>query len=345
MKKEALLYRKLDGGAVECHTCARLCKLREGSHGFCFVRQNIGGKLYLLNYGTLASVQIDPIEKKPFSHFMPGTRVLGLGTSSCNFGCTFCLNHNISKTTEIFGEEISPELAVDIAIRNSVQGIAYTYNEPTIFLEYALDVAREARKRGLFNVFVTNGFMTKEAVGAMKGLIDAAVVNFKGNAEHDFVTKYEIVPSNDPVKDSLLEMKKAGIYIEITDLVVPKIGDSEEACSELMSWICEQLGPDAPVHILKFHPDYKEFDLPSTPDRTMKRHYEIAKSKGLRYVYMGNVPGSQYESTYCPSCGKLAIGRSSMSVTEWNLDDKMHCKKCGYKLSIYGNVPGWIAKA
>jgi pyruvate formate lyase activating enzyme len=337
MRKEALLYRKMEGGAVECRTCARLCRIREGGRGFCFVRENAGGKLYLMNYGVMSSIQVDPIEKKPFNHFMPGVSVLSMGTVSCNFGCPFCLNHNISKVMEMAGEYVSPERAVEMALRSGSQGIAFTYNEPTIFLEYALDVAKEAHGHGLFNVFVTNGFMTREAVGEMKGLIDAAVVNFKGSGERGFASKYELVTSNDPIKESLLAMKDAGIHIELTDLVIPRIGDSLEACRELTEWAFANLGPDTPMHFLRFHPDYKVLDIPPTAYDDLKRHYDMAKASGLRYVYVGNFPGSPYESTYCPNCGQLAIGRSSMSITQWNLDAQMRCTKCRHKLAITGS--------
>jgi pyruvate formate lyase activating enzyme len=291
MKKEATFYRGTQNKGVECRACARLCKIPEGGHGFCFVRRNFGGKLYLMNYGTLASVQVDPIEKKPFCRFMPGTHVFSIGTSSCNFGCSFCQNHEISKNREIIGEELSPSQVVELALQSGAQGIAYTYNEPTIFLEYALDVAREARRRGLFNVVVTNGFMTRDAVCAMKGLIDAAVVNYKGSGELKFANKYEAVPSNEPIKEALLEMRRAGIHIEITDLVIPQVGDSLEECDRLTKWICENLGADTPVQFLRFHPDYK-LDLPPTPYETLKAHYDIARRNGLRYVHVGNVPGN-----------------------------------------------------
>ncbi len=339
MRKEALLYRKTEGDSVECRTCSRLCKIREGGRGFCSVRENIGGKLYLMNYGEITSVQIDPIEKKPFNHFMPGTRVLSLGTASCNFGCPFCLNHDISKALDAAMEDLSPGRAVEMALQDGAEGIAYTYNEPTIFLEYALDVAKEAHSKGLFNVFVTNGFMTPEAVHEMKGIIDAAVVNFKGNGERGFASKYELVPSNDPIRESLLEMKKAGIHIEITDLVIPRIGDSQDACDELTGWICANLGQDTPMHFLRFRPDYKMLDIPPTAYDSLKKHYDIAKGRGLRYVYVGNAPDNAYENTYCPNCGQLAIGRTGMSVAQWNLNAGMRCKKCGYVLSIIGNAP------
>jgi pyruvate formate lyase activating enzyme len=338
MKKEAALYRSAKNGAVECLACARRCRIPEGGHGFCFVRQNFGGRLYLMNYGKLASVHNDPIEKKPFNHFMPGTSVFSIGTSSCNFGCSFCQNHEISKTNEIEGEELEPEQVVGLAVREGAQGIAYTYNEPTIFLEYALDVAREARKRGLFNVMVTNGFMTPEAVAAMEGLIDAAVVNYKGNGERRFANRYEAVISNEPIKETLLGMRRAGIHIEVTDLIIPQVGDSPEACRALTDWIFENLGADTPFHLLRFYPDYKA-DFPPTPYGTLKAHRDIAVRSGLRYVYIGNLPGNPYEDTYCPECGAVAVERGPLSIRRWNLDKGARCRKCGFQIEMEGEGP------
>jgi pyruvate formate lyase activating enzyme len=339
MKKEAILYRRLQDNRVECTACARLCKIPEGSRGFCFVRQNVGGKLYLANYGTLAAMQLDPIEKKPFNHFMPGSYVFGIGTSSCNWGCEFCQNHNISKEKEITGMEFEPKNIVELAIKNKAQGIAYTYNEPAIFIEYALDVARIARKKKLYNVFVTNGYVTTEAVQAMKGLIDAVVVNFKGNGEQKFANKYEVVMSNEPIKEAMLEMKKAGMHIEMTDLIIPSVGESIMACDSLMKWVRENLGADIPIQFIRFHPDYKMLDYPETPYETLKKHYEIAKNNGLQYVYIGNVPGNPYESTYCPGCGHVAIGRVGYSITKWDMNEKRECKRCGHEIFMVGNRP------
>ena len=339
MEKEALLYRRLEGGRVECTACARLCKIPDGSHGFCFVRQNAGGKLYLANYGRLEAIQVDPIEKKPFNHFMPGSYVFGIGTSSCNWGCQFCQNHNISKEREIKGVEKTPEEVVALALENKCQGIAYTYNEPTIFMEYALDVATLAHKKGLYNLFVTNGYMTKEAVREAKGLIDAMVVNFKGSGEQKFANKYEAVASNEPIKEAMLEMKKAKIHIEMTDLIIPEVGESLDACNSLTSWVCENLGADTPIQFISFHPDYKMLDYPDTPYETLKKHYDVAKKNGLHYVYIGNVAGNPYEDTYCPGCGTTVIDRYGHYIEKWLLTDKMECGSCGRKIFMHGNKP------
>ena len=336
MEKEATLYKKLPNGKVQCTACARRCIIPDGSRGFCYVRANKNGKLYLENYGTLAAIQLDPIEKKPFFHFWPGTYVLGVGTSSCNFGCLFCQNHNISKDREIQGYDLMPEELVSMALKQHAQGIAYTYNEPAIFIEYALDTAKLAKEKGLYNVFVTNGYLTKEAIDKMKGLIDAAVVDFKGNGSEKFANKYMAVASLKPIYEALLYMKKAGIHIEITDLVVPKVGDSLEDCDTLTKWIHDSLGADTPMQFITFFPDYKMLDLPATPYNTLLKHYEIAKKNGLSYVYIGNAPGNQYESTYCPKCGAKVIGREGFEITEWNLDERNKCKNCGQEIKIIG---------
>ncbi|MGC8676096.1 MAG: AmmeMemoRadiSam system radical SAM enzyme [Candidatus Micrarchaeia archaeon] len=339
MEKEAALYEPLQGGKVRCTACARRCTIPEGSRGFCYVRANKNGKLYLENYGVVAAIELDPIEKKPFFHFMPGSYVLGVGTSSCNFGCLFCQNHNISKDKEITGYELSPTELVDMAVKQKAQGLAFTYNEPAIFIEYALDAARLAHEKGLFNVFVTNGYLTKEAIDEMKGLVDAVVVDFKGNGSEKFANKYMAVASVEPIKQALVYMKQAGMHIEITDLVVPEVGDSIDDCDRLTRWIREALGADTPVQFLAFFPDYKMLDLPHTSYQTLLKHYETAKKNGLNYVYIGNAPGSEYQNTYCPSCGAKAIGREGFAVTEWNLDSKNRCKNCGYEISITGKMP------
>ncbi len=342
MKKEAILGRQTEGNRVECYACARRCRIPEGSHGFCYVRQNIGGKLHLVNYGVVSAMQVDPIEKKPFNHFMPGSYVFGIGTSSCNWGCQFCQNHNISKGKEIEGEYISPAEMVQKAIDSDTQGIAFTYNEPTIFIEYALDVARQAHKKGLFTVFVTNGYMTTETVQEMKGLIDAAVVNLKGNGEEKFASKFETVRSNEPIKDALISMKEAGIHVEVTDLIIPRVGESLDACGSFTRWVSQALGKDTPVHFTRFHPDYKMLDYPNTPYDTLKDHYDIAKKNGLEYVYIGNVPGSKYENTYCPGCGTLAIERNGLYLSKWNIDKHNRCKRCSNTILMVGNGPDRI---
>ncbi len=342
MLHDAILYNDIDNKKVECIACARRCKIPAGSHGFCFVRQNHSGKLKLATYGTVNAMQVDPIEKKPFNHFHPGTYVFGIGTSSCNWGCQFCQNHNISKEKDITGSDMSPEEIVDLAIRKNTQGIAFTYNEPTIFIEYALDIAKLARKKGLYTVFVTNGYMTTEAVNEMKGLIDAAVVDFKGNGEQKFSNKFEMIQSNEPVIEAAVAMKSAGIHVEFTDLIVPRVGESLEACNALTKRVTDSLGPDVPFQFTAFHPDYKMLDYPATPYATLKKHYDIAKRNGMNYSYIGNAPGNPYESTYCPGCGKVVIERNSLYLTRWLLGEGNKCRSCGYRIPIVGPAPKGI---
>ena len=337
MIKDAILGRDAGNGRVECYACARRCRIPAGSHGFCFVRQNVGGKLKLVNYGVVDAMQLDPIEKKPFSHFMPGSYVFGIGTSSCNWGCQFCQNHNISKERDIVGIEKSPEDIVEMAVDQGAQSIAFTYNEPTIFIEYALDVARLAHRKGLYNLFVTNGYMTRETVQEMKGSIDAAVVNFKGNGEDKFSNKFEMVQSNEPEREALVEMKNAGIHIEMTDLIIPRVGESLDACTSLMRWAASELGTEFPVHFTRFHPDYKMLDYPWTPYETLKAHYDIAKDEGMEYVYIGNVPGNALENTYCPKCSEVAIERDDLYLSRWNLDRENRCRNCGHTIPIFGS--------
>ncbi len=338
MIKDAILWNPMKDKRVECVACARRCKIPENSHGFCFVRKNENGKLKLINYGTIAAMQIDPIEKKPFIHFMPGSYVFGIGTSSCNWGCLFCQNHSISKDREITGIDIDPERIVDLAVENMTECIAFTYNEPTIFMEYVLDVAEIAHKKGLRTLMVSNGYMTKEAIERVNGMIDAVVVNFKGSGEQKFANKFETIVSSEPIKEAILELKRTGIHVEITDLVIPRAGDSLDACDELTRWICEKVGADTPIQFTQFHPDYKMLDYPVTDYKTLKEHYDIAKRNGLNYVYIGNVPGNPYESTFCPSCKSIAIERKGHYIVNWFLDKNMRCK-CGNRIPVVGVAP------
>jgi pyruvate formate lyase activating enzyme len=331
MIKEAILWRNLPNDRVECYACNRRCRIPRGSSGFCFVRKNVDGRLCLMNYGVLSSVQLDPIEKKPFNHFLPGSYAFSIGTTSCNFGCLFCLNHNISKERDIVGEEFDAKEIVELARRNGARSIAYTYNEPTIFMEYALDVGKIAHKNGLYNLFVTNGYMTVDAVKEMKSIIDAAVVGFKGNGEQKFANKCEAVPSNEPIKETILEMKRAGMHIEIADLVVSKVGESLSACDRLTKWLYDNLGADVPIQFIGFRSDYKMLDYPSVPFETLKKHYDVAKRNGLNYVYIGNSP---YENTHCPNCNSIVIRRDGFYVTETLLDKDMRCKNCGNRIPI-----------
>ncbi len=335
----ATLYEPLEHGKVRCTACARYCVIPSGSHGFCFVRKNVGGRLVLLTYGIASAVQVDPVEKKPLSHFHPGSRVLSIGTVGCNWRCQYCQNADISQEREITGRALSPQTAVRWAKRYGCQGVTFTYNEPTIFAEYALDVMREARAAGLFANFVTNGYMTPEAVAAIGPHLDAVSVDFKGSGEAGFLRKYVTAKGPEPIFATAAGLRTRGVHVEITDLIVPDVGDSETATRTLARRIVEDLGPETPFHLLRFHPDYKMMDLPETPISTLERLHGVAKGEGLDYVYLGNVWGHPLEHTYCPKCGALAVERYGFTIASWNLDAKNRCRRCGHTIPILGSLP------
>jgi len=335
--KQAELFRDLPGSKVMCTACARYCRMGEGQVGFCGVRGVVGGKLYLLVYGRVMAGHIDPIEKKPVVHYRPGSKIFSIATSGCNWICRYCQNYDISQRRKVEGAEMTPEDVVGSALDYGCEGIAYTYNQPTIFMEYAKDVGKLARSKGLFNIFVSNGYDTPETVAMMDEFLDCITVDFKGSGEREFVRKFIGIPDADPIFQSLLEIKRRGkVHTEITDLIVPKAGDSLEAAERLCRWVYDNLGPDMPVHFLRFHPDYKMMDYPSTPLKTLEKHYDVGKKAGLNYVYLGNVPGHPAESTYCPGCGGMLIKRYGYRIDAYNLDDKNRCKACGYKTPIVG---------
>lgn len=335
---EAMLYEKKENRKTVCHLCARRCLTSEGGTGFCMVRKNEGGALFSLVYGKATSASVDPIEKKPLSHFNPGSLVMSVATMGCNFRCQFCDNWMISQEKNISGKNFPPAEVVKAARDNVCQGISYTYTEPTIFFEYAYDTAQLARQVGFFNTFVTNGYMTPEAVKAIAHCLDAATVDFKGGADPDFYKSVSSVPSVRPIFESLKEMKRNDIHIEITNLVVPKIGDSIERIKELTAWIRDTLGKDTPFHLLRFHPDYKLTTTPATPMDTLEKAYVASRDAGLNYVYIGNVPGHACESTYCPNCNELVIKRYSFEITRWNLVKDMRCPVCGTAIPIKGKL-------
>jgi len=335
--KEAELYHNLPNGKVQCTACARMCQIGEGQVGLCGVRGVVNGKLYLLVYGKVIAGHIDPIEKKPVVHYKPGSKIFSIATTGCSWLCAYCQNYDISQRRKIEGIDATPQEVAAMAVSHGCEGLAYTYNQPTIFIEYARDIGRLAREKGIFNIFVSNGFDTPETVGLMKDFVDCVTVDFKGSGETGFVRRYIGIPNADPIFESLLETKnRTNIHIEITDLIVPQVGDNLEAATKLSKWVYDNLGPDMPIHFLRWHPDYKMMDLPLTPIETLEKHYEIAKNAGLKYVYIGNVPGHPAESTYCPGCSKVLIKRFGYDILEYNLDKNNRCRFCGYKTPIVG---------
>ncbi|MEM4634232.1 MAG: AmmeMemoRadiSam system radical SAM enzyme [Candidatus Anstonellaceae archaeon] len=327
--RKAELYRKMPGKAVSCILCQRRCYIREGEIGFCRVRKNEGGELYSLNWGKCISYAVDPIEKKPFYHFAPGSLVFSFAAPGCNFRCLHCQNWEISQPEEIFGKDLPPEKLVEMALRTGSQGIAYTYTEPTIFFEYAKDTALIARKHGLYNVFVSNGYMTPEAIEEM-GFLDAARLDLKA-----FNDKFYKEVCGDaylePVLKSIKLLHKK-MHIEIITLLIPTLNDSNDQIRALAKWVRE-LDAGIPLHFTGYYPANK-MHLPPTPVQTLDRARKIAMDEGLRFVYTGNRPGDPGESTYCPNCKLPVIVRIGMQMVENRLLDGNLCPKCGKKIPI-----------
>lgn len=338
---EAMLYAKKEDKKVLCNLCARRCLISDGGTGFCLVRKNDGGTLFSLVYAKAISACVDPITKKPLSHFNPGALVVSIATVGCNFRCQFCDNWMISQEKDVTGHHLPPEEVVKAARDNGCQGISYTYTEPTVFFEYAYETAKLARQVGFFNTFVTNGYMTPEAVKTIAPYLDAATVDFKGGADPEFYRTFSAVPSVEPIFQALKEMKRNDIHVEITNLVVPKSGDSIQRVKQLATWIKESLGKDTPFHLLRFHPDFQLTTIPSTSIQVLEKTYVTAKDAGLNYVYIGNVAGHPCENTYCPNCNEMLIKRYNFEITKWNLTKDMRCPVCGHEIPIKGHLhPG-----
>ena len=342
--KEAMFYEKLEKKTVKCKLCARNCTIPEGKTGVCRVRKNIDGKLYSLVYDKVSAANPDPIEKKPLYHFAPGSSAFSICTPGCNWKCKYCQNWQLSQG-EIEGEAISPEEIVKMALDMGCQGVSHTYTEPTIFYELSYDTAKLAHEKGLFNTWVTNGFTNPEPIRKIAKYLDAVTVDFKGSGDEKFLRSFSAVPSVDPIFTALKEYKKHRIHIEITDLIVPKIGDSMKKVRELVRWIKENLGEETPIHFLRFFPNYLVLDLPPTPIETLEKAYTIAKEEEMKYVYVGNVWDEKKNNTYCPNCGKLLIRRLGMETLEYKIK-KGKCPYCGEKINVKGEkwIPAYLKK-
>ena len=328
---EGRWWEPIPGGRVHCFLCPRHCHIGEGQSGFCFIRVNQGGKLYSLGYASPAALQIDPIEKKPLNHFLPGTRVFSLGTAGCNMGCFFCQNWDISKSKsdQVHSTDMPPEDVVALAIRYGCPSIAFTYNEPTIWGEYVIDICQAARDAGIRTVMVTNGYITKEAFHDIYDHVDAANVDLKAFTE-EFYGRTTLTHLQ-PVLDTLTWLKReTNVWFEITNLVIPTLNDDSREFRQLSGWILEHLGPDVPLHFTAFHPDFKLRDKPRTPPETLHTARKIALQEGLHYVYEGNIY-SEAAHTYCPGCGKIVIRRSWHEVLQNSLRDGS-CPSCGLKI-------------
>jgi pyruvate formate lyase activating enzyme len=337
--KEAELGVALPNGRIKCTACARYCEIPEGKIGLCGVRGVMNDKLRLFVYGRVIAGHVDPIEKKPVMHYMPGSDIFSISTTGCNWLCQYCQNYDISQRRKVEGAEMTPAQVAQTAANYGAQGIAYTYNEPSIFIEFARDCGIEAHKRGIFNVFVSNGYDTPESVNLMGQFLDCITVDFKGSGKQEFVRRYIGIPSADPIFQTLKEIRdKTKVHVEITDLVVPQVGDDLDSARKLCRFVYDELGPDTPIHFLRFHPDYKMMDFNSTPVETLEKHHAIAKQEGLKYAYLGNVPGHPLEHTYCPECKGIAIERYGFSIASWNLDENNCCKSCGYPIPIIGKL-------
>lgn len=333
LKKEAILYDEI-GKALNCKVCERRCLISKGKRGFCDMRENDDGKLYTLNYAAASSVAVDPIEKKPLFHFYPGSTVLSLGSVGCNFRCKYCQNWNISQTAleDISLREIMPEDAVELAKEYDCKSIAWTYNEPTMWLEYTIDSAKLAKKEGLKTVYVTNGYMTEESLEQIGPYLDAANIDLKGMSEQFY--KELCDARMDPVIDTIKRMYDKNIHIEVTNLIIPGYNDSVENITELVNFIVEDVGVEVPLHFTRFFPYYQLKNVQPTPVADLEKAFKIAKDAGLKYVYIGNVPSANGENTYCYNCGELLVERDGYQIMTESLKDNKECPKCGANIDI-----------
>ncbi len=336
MRKEAYLYRKLKKGYVQCLACEHYCAMAPGEAGKCGVRRNIDGKLMLVVYGKAIAVHIDPVEKKPLFHFLPAEPVFSIGTVGCNFSCKFCQNWEISQVKEFddqrdyIGQDWPPEAIVEYTAHRGIPMIAYTYNEPVVFFEYAYDTAKLAHERGIRNIFVSSGFETKQAIDMISPYLDAANIDLKSFSDKFYreISGGRLKPV---LKNIEYTVKETDIWMEVTTLFIPGLNDSPEEMRDIAQFLAG-ISPDLPWHVTAFHPDYLMLDRPSTPLSTLLRAYEIGKEAGLHYVYVGNVLAPEKETTYCPVCGAPVIRRYGYHVeTLWK--EPGVCPSCGHRLA------------
>lgn len=352
--KQALFWRPLKGKAVQCQLCPHFCSIKPEKRGKCGVRENVKGKLYSLVYGRPCSLNADPIEKKPLFHFAPGTACFSISTVGCNLGCLNCQNWEISHPEAIFGQALSPEGVVGYAKDNKLPGIAYTYTEPTVFFEYALDTMKLARKAGLYNVWVSNGYINPGPAKMAAKYLDAINIDLKGDRE--FYRKVCGVPDNRPVLEAMKLFRGAGVWVELTNLLIPGYNDMEKQIRELVDLVRKGLGPGTPLHFSRFYPCYKMGGVKPTPVETLEGAWEIAKGEGMQYAYVGNVAGHPRENTYCPKCGEVAIKRTGYYIEfikgltaknegkqegeKSSLREGLKCPRCGESIPLAGK--GWM---
>jgi len=334
--KEAMLYERLPDGRVRCNLCAHRCTIAEGKRGICRVRENRGGNLYTLVYGRTIAQHVDPIEKKPLFHFYPGSSAYSIATPGCNFRCRWCQNWQISQMSRerdvLAGSEASPEDIVRAAVAAGCRSIAYTYTEPTIFFEYSHDTARRAQAAGLENIYVTNGYMTEEMLETFHPYLSAANVDLK--AFRDSTYREYVDARLQPVLETMKHMKSLGIWLEVTTLVIPGINDDPAELGDAVDFVAQELGVDTPWHISRFFPDYEMTDVPPTPMAKLRDARDTGLERGLRYVYVGNVP--EETDTTCHACGHVLVPRAGMSVIENRVASDGTCPDCGASVAGVG---------
>ncbi|MEZ6063478.1 MAG: AmmeMemoRadiSam system radical SAM enzyme [Planctomycetaceae bacterium] len=335
-------WHRLDDGRIQCDLCPRFCRLHEGQRGFCFVRECQDGQIVLTTYGRSSGYCVDPIEKKPLNHFLPGTPVLSFGTAGCNLGCRYCQNWDISKSREFdtLADDASPETIARAARELDCPSVAFTYNDPVIFHEYAIDVARECHKVGVRCVAVTAGEVCPEPRAEFYHHMDAANVDLKAFTE----SFYSNICAGhlQPVLETLLYLKhETSVWFETTTLLIPGENDSDAELDEMTRWVVKELGPDVPMHFTAFHPDFRMLDKPSTPPSTLARARQIAMNNGVRYAYTGNVRDADGAATCCHNCGRILIGRMGYDITEWHLAADGTCDNCGQPCAgVFQPQPG-----
>ncbi|MEW5851821.1 MAG: AmmeMemoRadiSam system radical SAM enzyme [Myxococcota bacterium] len=335
-------WHKVADGRIQCDVCPRYCQLRDGQRGMCFVRMRQGEEMVLTTYGRSSGFCVDPVEKKPLNHFLPGSSILSFGTAGCNLACKFCQNWDISKSreTDTLADEASPELIARVAEQLGCRSVAFTYNDPVIFMEYAIDVAKACRARGIKTVAVTAGYMCAEPREEFYRHMDAANVDLKGFTEEFY---HELCVGHlQPVLDTLAYLvNKTRVWTEITTLLIPGKNDSDEELTKMSVWIRDNLGVDVPLFFTAYHPDYRLLDIPATPPETLTRARNIAMREGLRYVYTGNVHDDDGGQTLCPGCKSVVIGRDWHELTAWKLDPSGHCLACGTQIAgVFDGPPG-----